>query len=68
MKMSQFSVSEIWRNTTSSMLPKFWTIPPSGLCAYMVVTVIQVPMARTQPRRTDIPQSLGRFHLTGVLE
>lgn len=69
MKMSQFSVREISRKTTSSRLPKFWTIPPLELpAAYIVVTVIQVPIARTTPRRTDIPQSLGRFHLTGVWE
>lgn len=68
MKMSQFSVREISRKTTSSILPKFWTIPRSSEpAAYMVVTVIQVPMARTKPRTMDIPQSLGRFHLTGVL-
>jgi len=67
MKISQFSVKEISKNNTASVTPKFWMIPAPGW-ASMVVRVIQVPMARTIPRRTDIPHSFGRFHLTGDLE
>lgn len=68
MKISQFSVKEICRKSTSSIFPKFWTMPPFSPLAYIVVTVIHVPTARTHPSRTDIPQSLGKFHLTGLLE
>lgn len=69
MKMSQFSVREISKNKTASRLPKFWAIPRSALpLASIVVRAIQVPMARTIPRRIDIPQRRGKFHLTGVLE
>ena len=43
-------------------------MPRSSPPTNVVVSAIQVPKAKTTPSSSDMPQSLGRFHLTGNFE